>query len=356
MKQTSRIKRLCSALAALALAAGVPLWTAFAAPAVDLTAPCSVKVHCHGAYDAATAQEAATPQIVPLAGVTFALHPVAALQKDGTLALLPAYAGSGVDVNSLDTAEKLNAAAKTLADFTAAAHIAGTHCTTDAAGLTVYTGLLPGLYLLRQTGTADPNLNWSTLPALIVLPQQDAAGTLWQYDADLFTKGETAAGAVRLMKTDPAGAALHGAVFRMEKKVYVTARTPLPQNAQKQTDTTGDYWWNVYAESLAANGGVLLLENLAQGEYRFVETASPAGYVLDAAPRPFVARQGQTAQLAVVNEKQQEPPAQPVDATMPKTGGDTTLWRDTLLGALLVAAGAAVGFFALRRRVPHGKA
>ncbi|MEV5071123.1 SpaH/EbpB family LPXTG-anchored major pilin [Microbacterium sp. LMI12-1-1.1] len=94
------------------------------------------------------------------------------------------------------------------------------------------------------------------------------------------------------------------------------------------------------SEWTTAAGGLLNIPSLRPGTYWLVETAAPAGYVLDATPRQVqvVAGQATTSVNFVKVENEQVPAWE-----LPLTGGDGALWFG-VGGAALVAitVGAAV--------------
>jgi len=91
---------------------------------------------------------------------------------------------------------------------------------------------------------------------------------------------------------------------------------------------------------LDPSAGGFRVGELADGEYRLVETRAPAGYVLDDQPR-YITVQGITAFDLPIENVQQDGPQ------MPLTGGMGTLW--IFLGAGL-AGGIAVLLVLMRRR------
>lgn len=90
--------------------------------------------------------------------------------------------------------------------------------------------------------------------------------------------------------------------------------------------------------------GQILVEGLKEGEYVLVETAAPAGYLLDETPRAITIVAGSVAEpnlYSVPNE--QEPPF-----NLPLTGGTGTMLF-TIAGLVLLF-GAGAGYTILRKR------
>lgn len=143
---------------------------------------------------------------------------------------------------------------------------------------------------------------------------------------------ETKWGALEITKhaEDNTDAVLAGAVF----KLYVndgTAAAPIIGELILEDLTTDA-------------SGQILVEGLKAGEYVLVETAAPAGYLLDETPRSITIVAGSVASpnlYSVPNE--QEPPF-----NLPLTGGTGTMLF-TIAGLVLLV-GAGAGYTIMRKR------
>ena len=62
----------------------------------------------------------------------------------------------------------------------------------------------------------------------------------------------------------------------------------------------------IQADLVTNEDGQIKVANLAPGEYQFVETAAPNGYVLNDEPQVVTVTTGETATIAVMNKKQRE--------------------------------------------------
>ncbi|MBC2065062.1 collagen binding domain-containing protein [Listeria welshimeri] len=141
----------------------------------------------------------------------------------------------------------------------------------NSAGTTIQEGI--------KTGT-DGKLTISSLkydtyklietkaPAGYILDTKPVEFTIDNEHQSLFVSKENAPmkGSVSLVKTDKeTGATLEGAEFELQDETGNTLQTGLKTNAD----------------------GVLTVDNLAFGDYKFVETKAPANYILDATPILF---------------------------------------------------------------------
>jgi LPXTG-motif cell wall-anchored protein len=147
--------------------------------------------------------------------------------------------------------------------------------TTDAAGQISITDLRPGTYQLVETKAPD---YYQLLKEKIVFVIANSQPEALQLTAE----NELIRGQVLLTKTDAdnADAPLAGAVFAL-------------QTADGKV---------IQAELTSDKNGTLSVKDLLPGDYRFVETAAPFGYDLDATPIPFtIAKACTTADVKTVN-------------------------------------------------------
>lgn len=115
--------------------------------------------------------------------VLFELYKVGALKADSDYQweLDGALAGSGVDLNSLDTTEKTMEATQILADAVKGSGIKALRETTDHEGRAEFTGLTQGKYLLIQPGDDYGTVS----PSLVTVPYWEEE---WIYDVEVTPK------------------------------------------------------------------------------------------------------------------------------------------------------------------------
>jgi len=128
--------------------------------------------------------------------------------------------------------------------------------TTDATGEVIVYGLIPGTYTVEETvASAGYILNTAKQTVTFDADGNADTGVLYfvNYQAD-----------VEFVKTDEKGVALAGATFKLEKD-------GLELSSGLVTDSAGK----------------IVINQLAPGNYEFIETAAPAGYKLDTTPVAF---------------------------------------------------------------------
>lgn len=133
--------------------------------------------------------------------------------------------------------------------------------TTDANGKVTFTIAKAnfGRYLVVET-SAPENVKEKTANFLVDVPMTSTDGTKWIYDISVYPKNQTVYGSVVLNKVDEDNLPLQGAKFDLYKKDATEARvTNLTTNAY----------------------GQIIVENLPFGEYYFIETAAPEGFLVD---------------------------------------------------------------------------
>ena len=178
---------------------------------------------------------------------------------------------------------------------------------------------------------------------------------------------------------------LPGAVFRLDMKVYYSTATGIPADAESGTDSSGTYYWSTYNAALTTNAyGQIGVSNLPFGQYRFMETTAPEGYVLDTSPYNFtissagaiyvldgryVKQSGTVQTIVVVNSLTPSPPVEPPespsappqsnpptntpDFNLPQTGDSIANALCTYGGIVLVICGIAV-FIGTRKKKHKG--
>lgn len=200
----------------------------------------------------------------PLAGVTFTIYKVTE------------------DVETPDAAET----------YITDNSVTGTEKTTGEDGTVKFEDLELGRYYVKETAYPE-NVVAPIESFLIDIPMTSEDGTKWIYDVVAQPKNQTVYGDVTLVKKDAKTTDLMaGVTFKLQKLTG--------------TDTWTDYEINGSAEFTTSSEGTIAVENLSAGEYRFVETATLDGYILDqSASYEFEVLENQTEAIVidVENEK-----------------------------------------------------
>lgn len=225
----------------------------------------------------------------PVSGIKFTIYKVAGITNTGNYYLTNDFLGSGVQINKLTTNAEVSAASKTLSSYISAKNISGNSDVTNSNGIISFKNLTLGCYLIVPDINSI-NMHIYTIydPLLISVPMKSSNGSSWIYDITAYPKSDTVNGAVILEKINKLGTLLSGAVFRLEKKVYYNNTVNVPSGVQTGYDISGNYYWNTLISTLTTNSyGQIVVESLPYGQYRFIETAAPVGYVLDSTPHEF---------------------------------------------------------------------
>ncbi len=247
--------------AAMLMLASFGLLASTTAAADSTTAPTTTNVTIHKLQVDISAQPTAIPNdgrlytleelaaklgvpVEPLAGVTFKHWTLTT--GTATLAELDAMSDAALD---------------------AAYPTFGTLAPTAADG-TATVALGQARHYFREI-VKPPNVH-STIasPFILGLPQMNVEGTGYLTDIHLYPKNVTVYGKVELTKKDDFGAPLAGATFQLYKGV---APDGVVQGVPLATDGTGK----------------LSVAGLPFGDYYFVETVAPTGYMLNPTPLPF---------------------------------------------------------------------
>lgn len=81
---------------------------------------------------------------------------------------------------------------------------------------------------------------------------------------------------------------LPGARFTFWEKIYYTNDDVFPENVEFGEDYYGKFYWKQLGDELETNeNGQIIIEELPQGTYRFIETGAPEGYLLDESAHEF---------------------------------------------------------------------
>lgn len=303
---------------------------ALAMPAIDMSKVGSITINVESAYGA-------------VSGVGFSVYKVASMSSAGNYTLTTGFSGSEVVLSSLTTASKAEQAAKSLKKYAVANSITGSSGTTNSSGEVAFTSLALGYYLVVQNTVVGSHT--ISDPFLVAVPMENSAGTAWMYDVISYPKAELhyyddEYGAVMLEKVDVEGTLLPGAVFRLEKKIYYSTATSIPEGSESGSDSTGTYYWLTYNSALTTNAyGQIGVSSLPFGQYRFIETVAPTGYELDSSPYNFtissagaiqildgryVKQSGSVQTIIVLNSLTPSPPVDPPESPSPSPSSPTT--------------------------------
>lgn len=154
--------------------------------------------------------------------------------------------------------------------------------TTTTDGTANLTDLPLGIYLVQEI-SAPAQITGKVADFLVSIPMTNADENDWKYDVHVFPKNKSTYAGISLLKqgkigddADDAVAVLQGATFVLQLK----------GTDGKWTTVTA----NNKGEAVGTDGvlttdatGVISVDNLAPGEYRFVETGVPedSGYIMD---------------------------------------------------------------------------
>ena len=149
----------------------------------------------------------------------------------------------------------------------------GEEVRTNAEGIAKFETLDLGFYVVIETTTPD-KVTTPAEPFIVSVPMTTKDGDNWLYDVHVYPKNKTTYGGVTLEKTGKDGINLEGVTFVLQKQ-NGESWTPVNNN-----DKTGETY------NLTTNErGLITVEGLSQGTYRFIETNRGAnhGYIMDGA-------------------------------------------------------------------------
>ncbi|WP_197914091.1 SpaA isopeptide-forming pilin-related protein [Listeria sp. PSOL-1] len=164
--------------------------------------------------------------------------------------------------------------------------------TTDENGKITVDGLAPGNYQFIET-QAPTGYELDQTPVKFIIKEDQTTAV------QVSMKNKLISGGVVLTKTDSqTGAVLQGAVFDLQDSTGKTL----------QRDLTTD------------QSGKISVDDLAPGDYQFVETQAPTGYELDQTPVKFTIQEGQTSAVQVSKENKLIPGSVVLTKTDSQTG------------------------------------
>lgn len=216
-------------------------------------------------------------------GVAMTLYRVTGYES-GQYPLQGAFADCGISLENLTDAKKTQEIAEQLTAVAQKNGAVGVEKEMDGSGTLSFTDLEPGWYLLVQTaGLTEIEIQ----KVLVPVPFTDSNGSP-SYDVVVAPKYTIPDGAVILNKVDDEGALVAHAVFRLDKKVYISEDGTLPDDVETGEDGGGRFYWETVQSGLELNDqGQLAVTGLIRATYRFVETEAPAGYIRRDTPYYF---------------------------------------------------------------------
>ncbi|KGL39636.1 hypothetical protein EP56_13845 [Listeriaceae bacterium FSL A5-0209] len=174
-------------------------------------------------------------------------------------------------VDSVDAAQKLAGAKFTLTD-SATGNVVDASLEVDANGDLYIDGLAPGEYDLMET-KAPTHYQLPTTPYHFTIVKNQTTALDVNY-ANALIKGKA----------------------ELTKRDSVNPLITIPDATFDVLDADGD---TVQTGLVTDADGVVTTQDLAPGDYTFVETSAPFGYILDATPVPFTIGKSQVAAVKV---------------------------------------------------------
>ncbi len=220
-------------------------------------------------------------------GIVLRLYEVADV-VNGEFVMNDEFAAAGVDITNLPDADAAQVAAEELQTFAESSSLTtGIDVAIDSDGKAVFSGLsVDKVYLIYQAEMGMISIQ----SMLVQVPVTNDTSTV--YDITVAAKfadnSDAYISAVILNKVDDSQKPLQGAVFAFQSKEYYTDASIVPDDADKGSDSNGDYYWKAYGPDLTTNEyGQIVVEKIPFGTYRFIEVKAPDGYILDSTPHEF---------------------------------------------------------------------
>lgn len=304
-----KLKKFLAGVVTLAMAMSMMTMTAFAAPTIEDSKDGNASLTIHK-YEyngeerpkgTGNVDDTVPADANPLAGAGFTIYKV--VDKAGMDAY---YNTNPTALPSIDTYVE-NGAIKAAY----AGNQVGQELITDVTGVVKFENLALGFYVVIET-TKPAAVTTTMDPFLVSIPMTTVEGDDWLYDVHVFPKNGTKYGKVELEKAGDDGTKLAGVTFALQKKNADGSWTNITAQSGAGGDNTGS------PLSLTTNAsGIITVENLSQGTYRFIETSvgdANKNYIMDGktAYEFVVTDQGQityngktedTMKISVINEK-----------------------------------------------------
>lgn len=146
-----------------------------------------------------------------------------------------------------------------------------------------------GLYYVSETN-APANVTGKTDDFLVSLPMTNVEGNDWIYDVHVFPKNKTTYGGVTLVKKGKEGTkaavSLEGAEFilQMKDKEATTAKWDYLKYDASSTSAKWTYTGVASTDATkfkTDSNGMINVQDLTAGTYRFIEVSAPKGYIMD---------------------------------------------------------------------------
>ena len=154
--------------------------------------------------------------------------------------------------------------------------IFGEEVKTNNDGIAEFKTLDLGFYVVIETTTPD-KVTTPVTPFLVSIPMTTAKGDNWLYDVHVYPKNKTTYGGVTLEKKGNNNTPLSGVKFVLQKKN--TAENKWDNVTINESTNTS------LGELITDDGGLIRVDGLSQGTYRFIETdrGGNDGYIMDGA-------------------------------------------------------------------------
>lgn len=235
-----------------------------------------------------------------LEGNQIALYEVADVDQSGRFTLNQDFAGlqelldeNEVDINNLQNAEETESAALLAKVYAEEQPFLDEYAVRiDSEGRARFRNLSANkLYLAMQLTDVESNIFLQ--PILITIPYITDGETKYDVSIDASSKYVRGApgsvlGAVILHKTDDENTPLEGAEFQFFQKIYYSEDIQIPVNAETGSDEEGNFYWKPFSSTLTTDSkGLIVVNDLPFGTYRFIEKKAPEGYVLDETVHQF---------------------------------------------------------------------